>query len=655
MDSTSINFDDITRDDIINAIAEYDKLKDANKLKTDRGWRDFILFYNSKEYPHKYIVGIAYGLKHNKEPLVSSKYRSTTGSPSAQICVEDNGFELFNDKDYKEYLQKNHDNKNTRDTYYSDLKRDIKILQQIDDLKEKKLSEIFDAVTKGEITEEQFNQAKNNLNYGDKQLFSNLKYLINLYQEAISSANKHNNKKHNNNKSIILANNKKNNLPSPLNQILYGPPGTGKTYHTINKALKIIDPTAPKDREEAKKRFDELKANGQIEFITFHQSYGYEEFVEGIKAIPKGKEGNDTDEMIYDVVDGIFKRLSDIAKINFEKSTLKTEDELQSELSIDELLKSFNEYLNTFFEDGKEFELKGKATIKAINSQGGYELGGSVSTATLSPKIIKRDYKNFKDGSINTQYDIAPTRESKQNSIGNSNYYFALLEQLKNFEEKDENSIQQIKIEKEELKNYVLIIDEINRGNISKIFGELITLIEDTKRAGCDEEVEITLPYSGEKFSVPKNLYIIGTMNTADRSIALMDTALRRRFEFVEMMPEPKLLENINIDKINLKVLLSKINQRIEYLYDRDHTIGHAYFLDVKNKNDLDSVMKNKIIPLLQEYFYDDWEKIQMVLGKGFIEKKEIEANIFKYQIEDYLEENKFIFSIKDDFDYSEI
>jgi len=311
----------ITRDDIINAIAEYDKLKDANKLKTDRGWKNFILFYDSKEYPHKYIAGIAYGLKynHNKEPLASKSYQSTGNSSAcAQKCVEDNGFELFNDKDYKEYLQKNHDNKNTRDTYYSDLKRDIKILQQIDDLKEKKLSEIFDAVTKGEITEEQFNQAKNNLNYGDKQLFSNLKYLINLYQEAISSADKHNNKKHNNNNSITLANNKKNNLPIPLNQILYGPPGTGKTYHTINKALEIIDGSVPDDREEAKKRFDELKANGQIEFITFHQSYGYEEFVEGIKAIPAGETGNENGtEMIYKVMPGVFKRLSKQAKGQF--------------------------------------------------------------------------------------------------------------------------------------------------------------------------------------------------------------------------------------------------------------------------------------------------------------------------------------------------
>jgi 5-methylcytosine-specific restriction protein B len=208
---------------------------------------------------------------------------------------------------------------------------------------------------------------------------------------------------------------------------------------------------------------------------------------------------------------------------------------------------------------------------------------------------------------------------------------------------------------KAKLNKYILIIDEINRGNISKIFGELITLIEPSKRIGADEAIQLRLPYSNELFGVPSNLYIIGTMNTADRSIALMDTALRRRFEFVEMMPNLSLLD-FDVSGVKIKALLAKINARIEYLYDRDHTIGHAYFMELNSESsldDLNAVMRNKIIPLLQEYFYDDWEKIKLVLNDGFIEKTEMRASqIFDTNIDDeYIEEDKYVYSILDYFE----
>jgi 5-methylcytosine-specific restriction protein B len=167
----------------------------------------------------------------------------------------------------------------------------------------------------------------------------------------------------------------------------------------------------------------------------------------------------------------------------------------------------------------------------------------------------------------------------------------------------------------------VLIIDEINRGNVSRIFGELITLIEQSKRDGAAEALSVVLPYSKKSFSVPKNLYLIGTMNTADRSLAGLDIALRRRFEFREMPPKPELLDHVTVEGINIGQLLRVLNQRIEVLLDRDHCIGHAYFMPLENclphqgLGILGRIFRTKVLPLLQEYFFEDWERIKWVLN----------------------------------------
>jgi len=289
----------------------------------------------------------------------------------------------------------------------------------------------------------------------------------------------------------------KNNIDK--NVILYGPPGTGKTYNTVLYAVSIIENKSLADIEKDVEKngysavfnlYLKHKNDGLIAFTTFHQSYGYEEFIEGIRPKIAAAGGKDIE---YEIRDGVFK---------------------------------------TF-----------------CNKAG------------------------------------APTA-SGENTVKTSNRVF--------------------------------IIDEINRGNISKIFGELITLIEPSKRLGAPEGQTVQLSYSGQEFGVPENVFIIGTMNTADRSIAMIDTALRRRFSFVEMPPKSSLFEEIVVDGIEIEGILDTMNKRITILLDREHIIGHSYLLPLRDDPSMEKlaeIFENKIMPLLQGYFFDDYEKIQLVLG----------------------------------------
>ncbi|EAI5617550.1 McrB family protein [Campylobacter jejuni] len=436
----------------------------------------------------------------------------------------------------------------------------------------------------------------------------------------------------------------------PLNQILYGSPGTGKTYHTIDKALEIISKEekiqipSEDDRINRKKIFDEYVKNGQIVFTTFHQSYGYEEFVEGIKPIIDNDENSQ--EVKYDVKDGIFKELCDKSLKNYILSMQN-----ENEIDLDKLIFEFANYINQdFLNKGNEFPLENKVSIKKIllnfkDEYRSFSLGGSIkSPQSLTIDIIKRDYLNFKNKKILSFKDIKPKYDSQSDYHGNAIYYFMFYNKLKEFENIQN---EKFKIKKEILKSYIIIIDEINRGNVSKIFGELITLIEPSKRIGEKEELKVTLPYSGKEFGVPKNVYIIGTMNTADRSITSLDTALRRRFEFIEMMPDVSKL-SIDCEGINLQELLKAINTRIEYLLDREKTIGHAFFISVENLESLKKVFKNRIIPLLQEYFYNDYALIDAVLNKNGMLEISVENKDYLKNMTEFIENDKIVYKFSD-------
>lgn len=374
-----------------------------------------------------------------------------------------------------------------------------------------------------------------------------------------------------------------------LNTILYGPPGTGKTFNTINRAVNAVDPDFVGTRTKIKERYDELVKDQRIHFVTFHQSFSYEEFIEGLRAT------TDAGQISYSVEPGIFKRICGDAVIGAKASN-----------SFDKALQEFKNRIDAEPElqlttvQGKPYsvEYHGNSTFRVFPSGSkNDDLGRGYP---VSIDNIRKLYQN-----------------PEEKGLYNPSYVKSILEFFKN-----ELKLEEYKYSSSDDKdNYVLIIDEINRGNISSIFGDLITLIEPSKRAGQEEALSVELPYSKEPFSVPSNLHIIGTMNTADRSLALMDTALRRRFDFVEMMPNLKVLENLEVEGIDIRRMLEVMNQRIEVLYDREHTLGHAFFIPLKKAAEserfdmLQGILKNKILPLLEEYFFEDWEKIRLVLG----------------------------------------
>ena len=453
------------------------------------------------------------------------------------------------------------------------------------------------------------------------------------------------------------------------NLILYGPPGTGKTYNSATYAVAICDGKSVDeltDYDAVMTRYNELKKAGRIAFTTFHQSYGYEEFIEGIKPIiDENKQ-----DIGYTIEAGVFKEFCENAKsivrtknsdsidagariwkltimngdLNQVKQECFEENNVRMGFDMD------SDEARSFVEDVKLGDIilsfKTRKTIDgiAIVTDEAVELQDKRMYKTARAvkwlaKNIDEDITDINNGKLLHRMTFA--------KVPNMN-----VKDVIKLAEKVNPGLESTVIE-ENTEPQVFIIDEINRGNISKIFGELITLIENTKRTGMSEAASAILPYSGDEFSVPSNVYILGTMNTADRSIALMDTALRRRFQFIEMMPDSDVLRKIHADKVedlDVAAMLDKINERITFLYDREHTIGHALFTGLRVDASIDklkSIFEKSVIPLLQEYFYEDYQKIQLVLGdnaksddslKFILDEKVVAKNIFKGNVEDVID-----------------
>ena len=486
-----------------------------------------------------------------------------------------------------------------------------------------------------------------------------------------------------------------------LNTILYWVPGTWKTYNTVNYAVAAIEwkelsEVCKEEWTAVKERYNQYKSEWQIVFTTFHQSFWYEDFIEWIKA-----KVEDNWNINYEVESWIFKNLCEVAESEENINTATTANvDLEKinifkmslwEAWVEDWIYDYcieNNVVSLGFTDVDFTELQKNTTVKEIKEY--------ISKTNPNEEIWWSADAIFRFKSWMNEWDLVV--------ISRWNLYLRAIWKITSEYYYDENSpikykhfrkvewllkdvnipvervnnkkfsmqsiyylkekwskITSLKLDElkkliggnrhDEKRNYVLIIDEINRWNISKIFWELITLIEPNKRLWGHEQIKVKLPYSQKEFWVPRNLYIIWTMNTADRSIALMDLALRRRFTFREIEPDSSLLSWINIEWINIQNFFDTVNRRIEFLYDRDHLLWHAYFLPLKSDatlEKLNQIVLDKVIPLLQEYFHDDWEKIQLVLWKWLIHSEEVIASdILWTDTSDYEDQTKYTINLE--------
>ena len=437
----------------------------------------------------------------------------------------------------------------------------------------------------------------------------------------------------------------------PLNLILHGPPGTGKTYKTIDHALAIIEHRTLEELEleprlDRHQRYQEYVEEGLIFFVTFHQSFTYEDFVEGIKPV------TENGQIRYEIQNGIFKHISLEARQELVDDMMEAIPAPHQLSEFKPLYKSFLQYLKTDAFESFPGPGGSKLFLHRIERTGNLKVRKEkfFGLGSISRKKLEKVFYEFQALDATELTDPLSVIRSSAN-VTNAEDYLIVLASLQRFEQQyvetsslmggeiEENILPDIsmarfsEIARKTTERFVLIIDEINRANIASVFGELISLIEPNKREGAPEALHLVLPYSKTLFSVPPNLYLLATMNTADRSIENLDFALRRRFAFEAVLPDPTVISKVNqqplMDGIHLELLLKVMNERIALLLDQAHCIGHSYFLQVQNLSDLKKVFDRSIIPLLKEYFFADLGEIGLVLGKAFMETKSVDTDVF--------------------------
>lgn len=391
------------------------------------------------------------------------------------------------------------------------------------------------------------------------------------------------------------------------NIMLYGAPGVGKTHNykrlitmiENGESEKTIFDTISKNQttnDFDNSIFETIKNEKRIEFVTFHQSYSYEDFIEGFRP-------NENGDIELDKKGGVFKRIADKARENLEESQ-KEKIQVKEEITFRQKLDSFIEKLEIELEKKGYYEITDAAYISSIDSDAfRYNIRKENPTYKYDLRMKFEDLFEFEKNKVSSRQDIKKLETINSLANQHATYYYKVFNEI--ILNSKDIKINDKEINNVEQKNFYIVIDEINRGNISKIFGELITLIEEDKR----DDYEVTLPYSKEKFKIPSNLYIIATMNSTDKSIATIDIALRRRFTFLKMKPNEELVKNEKA-----KDLMNKLNEHISKAISEDYALGHSYFMKIDNEDDLEFVKEYKIKPLLEEYFYGDEENYKKAL-----------------------------------------